>query len=76
MVFEKNMIMKILTITLGIFFITSCTSSPKKIKKIEFSNYEIVTLEISEFNLVINEEKLHLTDDLGFDSKFLIDCRT
>ena len=72
MVFKKNMITKILTISLSIFFLTSCTSNPKTIKKIEFSNYEFVSLDIYEFNLVINEENLDLSDDLGFDSKFLI----
>ncbi len=72
MVFKKNMITKIFTISLSIFFLTSCTSNPKTIKKIEFSNYEFVSLDIYEFNLVINEENLDLSDDLGFDSKFLI----
>jgi len=73
MVFKKNMILKILTITLSIFFFTSCTSKLNTIKKIEPSNYNVISLDIYEFNFLINEEKLYLPEDLGFDSNFLIE---
>ena len=67
------MILKILTITLSIFFFTSCTSKLNTIKKIEPSNYNVISLDIYEFNFLINEEKLYLPEDLGFDSNFLIE---
>ena len=55
------------------FFLIGCTSTPNQISEEKFSSFKVIELNIFDYNLIINEEKYFLPDDLGFESNFLLE---
>ena len=55
------------------FFLLGCTTTPNQISEEKFSSFEVIELNIFDYNLIINEKKYLLPDDLGFESNFLLE---
>ena len=55
------------------FFLIGCTSTPNQISEEKFSSFKVIELNIFDYNLIINEKKYLLPDDLGFESNFLLE---
>jgi len=55
------------------FFLLGCTSTPNQISEEKFSSFKVIELNIFDYNLIINEKKYLLPDDLGFESNFLLE---
>ena len=55
------------------FFLIGCTSTPNQISEEKFSSFKVIELNIFDYNLIVNEEKYYLPDDLGFESNFLLE---
>ena len=55
------------------FFLLGCTSTPNLISEEKFSSFKVIELNIFDYNLIINEKKYLLPDDLGFESNFLLE---
>jgi len=55
------------------FFLLGCTSTPNQISEEKFSSFKVIELNIFDYNLIINEKKYLLTDELGFESNYLLE---
>ena len=55
------------------FFLLGCTSTTNQISEEKFSSFKVIELNIFDYNLIINEKKYLLPDDLGFESNFLLE---
>ena len=54
------------------FFLLGCTSTTNQISEEKFYSFKVIELNIFDYNLIINEKKYLLPDDLGFESNFLL----
>ncbi len=76
MVLKKNMIDKLFTFLFILLLLTACTNKKNEITAIKFSDYKIITLNIFDYKIEVNDEKYNLPNDLGFESSFLLDKLT
>ena len=74
MVFRKNMIRNFFVSNIIIlFFFAGCGKKEYKITESKYTNYNIISLNIFEYNFISKDKKYKLSDELGFSSSFLLD---
>ncbi len=55
-----------------IFILTACTKTPLIKSELEFPKFKTIKLNVFDFNLLIDEKKYKLSDELGFESYYLV----